>query len=177
MLDLQDGSLPLNHSLQTALRRCRSEEEKTVLWADQICINQRDSQEQGQQLAIMSQVYSRADEVLAWLGESVPSDALAFWTLASLAKRPRRDECRYVLFLEAQRLVAALLEQEALALSGLSCFCCNDPVTEEFANHPSIDNIVQVAQSLLRRPYFTRLWPFQEIALSANSTCYCGRIT
>ncbi|KAF2108054.1 heterokaryon incompatibility protein-domain-containing protein, partial [Lophiotrema nucula] len=38
------------------------------LWLDAVCINQSDEHERSQQVAMMHQVYSKAYEVLIWLG-------------------------------------------------------------------------------------------------------------
>lgn len=40
----------------------------THMWVDAICINQKDEEEKSQQVRAMSEVYSRAVEVSAWLG-------------------------------------------------------------------------------------------------------------
>ncbi|PMD53878.1 HET-domain-containing protein, partial [Hyaloscypha bicolor E] len=40
------------------------------LWADAVCINQRDNKEKGHQVALMAKIYSNANCVLVWLGES-----------------------------------------------------------------------------------------------------------
>ncbi|KAH7627866.1 heterokaryon incompatibility protein-domain-containing protein [Sordaria sp. MPI-SDFR-AT-0083] len=39
-----------------------------ALWIDQLCIAQSDSHEKAMQVGLMSQVYSRAEQVLVWLG-------------------------------------------------------------------------------------------------------------
>lgn len=38
------------------------------LWIDQLCINQEDDSEKGHQVGRMSAIFSKADEVIAWLG-------------------------------------------------------------------------------------------------------------
>jgi hypothetical protein len=38
------------------------------VWVDAICINQKDEKEKNQQVRAMSEVYSQAVEVSAWLG-------------------------------------------------------------------------------------------------------------
>jgi hypothetical protein len=51
-----------------------------LLWVDAICIDQTKEREQerNQQLQIMGQIYSRATNVLIWLGPSTPESRLAF---------------------------------------------------------------------------------------------------
>jgi hypothetical protein len=55
---------------ELALRYLRKENSNRVLWVDAICINQRDNEERGHQVGMMRNVYSKATEVLVWLGES-----------------------------------------------------------------------------------------------------------
>jgi len=42
--------------------------EEIKLWVDAVCINQDDNQEKSQQIRNMRQIYSRAEEVIAWVG-------------------------------------------------------------------------------------------------------------
>jgi hypothetical protein len=55
---------------ELALRYLRKENSNRVLWVDAICINQKDKKERGHQVGMMRNVYSKATEVLVWLGES-----------------------------------------------------------------------------------------------------------
>jgi hypothetical protein len=55
---------------ELALRYLRKENSNRVLWVDAICINQKDNNERGHQVGMMRNVYSKATEVLVWLGES-----------------------------------------------------------------------------------------------------------
>ena len=55
---------------ELALRYLRKENSNRVLWVDAICINQKDNKERGHQVGMMRNVYSKATEVLVWLGES-----------------------------------------------------------------------------------------------------------
>lgn len=65
-----DGiSTRITGNLQDALRRLRRSSDTRLLWADAVCINQDDVQEQSEQVALMAQVYSSADQVIVWLGE------------------------------------------------------------------------------------------------------------
>lgn len=60
--------LPVTQSLYDALQRLRLEDRPRRLWADQICINQDDVEERGQQVNLMNNVYRSARQVLVWLG-------------------------------------------------------------------------------------------------------------
>lgn len=48
------------------------EEEQVYLWIDAICIDQSQVEERNHQVAMMGEIYSRAQEVLVWLGRSTP---------------------------------------------------------------------------------------------------------
>ena len=55
---------------ELALRYLRKENANRALWVDAICINQKDDTERGHQVGMMGSLYSKASEVLIWLGES-----------------------------------------------------------------------------------------------------------
>lgn len=51
------------------LRRVAFDQRHARVWLDAVCINQIDIAERGQQVSMMREVYSKAERVLAWLGE------------------------------------------------------------------------------------------------------------
>ncbi|KAK0708717.1 heterokaryon incompatibility, partial [Lasiosphaeris hirsuta] len=61
--------LRITSSLAAALRRTRLRDRPRVLWADGICINQKDDSDKEQQVPLMAAIYSQAKQVLCWLGE------------------------------------------------------------------------------------------------------------
>ena len=68
---LHSGSrsvVKITKSLQTALRYLRGSQTK-VLWIDAICINQDDVKERNKQVTKMGEIYSKASDVIIWLGE------------------------------------------------------------------------------------------------------------
>ncbi|PVH73001.1 hypothetical protein DL98DRAFT_366154, partial [Cadophora sp. DSE1049] len=60
----------LVHALQAVrkLRRQTGKEGFSRLWVDAVCINQKDAQERSHQVRNMRQIYSRAQEVLSFVG-------------------------------------------------------------------------------------------------------------
>jgi hypothetical protein len=75
--------VPITRSLEGALRRFRNSSGSTsrLLWADSICINQKDNEEKGKQVGRMGEVYTNASCVLVWLGCNV-DEATATSTFA-----------------------------------------------------------------------------------------------
>lgn len=67
-------------NLHRALERLRSSTKvfPRVMWIDAICINQSDRQERSWQVGMMKEIYSRATQVIVWLGDSgLSSDEIA----------------------------------------------------------------------------------------------------
>ncbi|ETS77422.1 hypothetical protein PFICI_11296 [Pestalotiopsis fici W106-1] len=68
---LVDGRpFPVTKNCEFALRRARSEIHTIVIWVDAICIDQDNDEERGHQVKLMPQIYSRAQSVLIYVGES-----------------------------------------------------------------------------------------------------------
>jgi hypothetical protein len=66
-----DGqSIPLSFTLSTLFDSLRKNNRSFTLWIDAICINQNDTVEKSSQVRLMGQIYSCAEQVLLWLGES-----------------------------------------------------------------------------------------------------------
>jgi hypothetical protein len=65
---LEGRGLKITPNLEEALRHLRLPDKTRSLWADSICINQEDAEERGHQVAMMDQIYSKARQVLIYLG-------------------------------------------------------------------------------------------------------------
>ncbi|KAL2279732.1 hypothetical protein FJTKL_13124 [Diaporthe vaccinii] len=63
-----DSVLHLTSSIADALRRVRLPGRTRAVWADQICVDQKDKAERSQQVKLMGSVYRCAERVLVWLG-------------------------------------------------------------------------------------------------------------
>lgn len=77
----QDVQVTTN--LEAALRELRARGILTV-WVDALCINQQDPVEKGLQVMRMGSIYSRAVEVLAWLGPETEGSVIAMNRLGGL---------------------------------------------------------------------------------------------
>ena len=51
------------------------------LWVDAVSIDQRDPEEQSSQVAMMTEIYSKAWGTLIWLGEGQYDDGYKTWLL------------------------------------------------------------------------------------------------
>lgn len=73
-------------SLHTALRHFQSSQTK-VLWIDALCINQDDINEQSKQVMRMADIYSKASNVIIWLGEADRDSDLAMKFIQEISVR------------------------------------------------------------------------------------------
>lgn len=62
------SQLLISHNVDIALRHLRYQRGSRALWIDQICLNQADELETGDQIPLMAKIYSKASAVLIWLG-------------------------------------------------------------------------------------------------------------
>lgn len=60
----------VTRNCKLALRRVRSSSRTVVIWVDAICIDQNNDSERGHQVKLMPLIYSRAQRVLVYIGES-----------------------------------------------------------------------------------------------------------
>lgn len=120
----------ITSNLDIALRHFRDRYDEKILWVDAVCINQKDNVEKGPQVQMMGQIYSKAAQVLVWLG-------------------PAADGSDELL----DRMSQGFKEEE---------------ISDQTLQDSSLD--------MMGRPWFTRIWVQQEIALAARDpTICCGR--
>ncbi|TGO46738.1 hypothetical protein BCON_0310g00160 [Botryotinia convoluta] len=63
-------SIHLRSNLHSALVHLRGSTEPRMLWIDAICIDMQNFEERSFQIRLMARLYSQAQEVIMWLGES-----------------------------------------------------------------------------------------------------------
>ncbi|KAF1847680.1 uncharacterized protein K460DRAFT_426459 [Cucurbitaria berberidis CBS 394.84] len=74
-ITVNDQSFATTKNLFAGLQRMRDSGETRAVWADAACINQADLNERCQQVQLMGDIYSSAEEVLIWLGYGGESQA------------------------------------------------------------------------------------------------------
>lgn len=134
------------------------------LWIDQICINQTNDREKERQVELMGEIYRRCWHCMIWLGPADAHTATAFGLLNNLHQNI--DQYRSLDLIE--RHVSDLSHAQIRAMLTKSEGCdLLPPVTDP--------GWVAVAR-LLERPWFTRLWTFQEAVLSyeGDASFRCG---
>lgn len=67
-IECEGKKIEVTVNLESALRRLRDTHSVRRLWADAICINQKDVREKEQQVVLMRNIYKNAKDVAIWLG-------------------------------------------------------------------------------------------------------------
>jgi hypothetical protein len=153
-------------NLKRLLLRLRDYEEWGTFWVDSICINQEDVGERSEQVQLMSGIYSMAQNVLIWLGEEDDQTAKAFKCVQSLI------DLRDLPFGEApwHRLT---VEQGR-----------NENQTAPFILPLNLRGITALDKDewdafvgLFKRPWFHRIWVFQEVVMASDAVVLCGELS
>jgi len=150
-----DCDVPITKNLDAALRRLRHPTEIVPCWVDALCINQSDIDERNSQVTLMGDIYSRALNVIIYLGEDDTDSELAFPIVDIL----------YGASQDTQRSKEAVYE-----ILRITYFRGGD---EDIPGYGSAR--WDAFQNLFRRDWFSRIWVFQEAVLSSPDPWFlCG---
>lgn len=120
----------------------------SIIWADAICINQKDDEEKASQIGMMFRIYRTAKEVIAWLG--IPNSA---------------EE------VEAVRATWDTLQHYAANLNNIPL---KRSALEDFEER----NLAQsdaCQRCMERSRWFNRVWTLQESIAGRNVVLQCGQ--
>lgn len=137
-------------NLAFALRHLRSQKETESVWADALCINQMNVSEKTAQLFIMEDIYKDAEKVLVWLGEPSEDSDLAMRAIerwSAWKDQPLQN-------MESSADVQISSDKDETSSTAAS----------------------EAIRNLLRRPYWTRVWIQQEVALPRVVYVQCGQL-
>lgn len=138
-------ALLMTPQLYAALKRLRWERVSRFLWVDQICIDQTNNKERGEQVLLMDKIYQQSIQTIVWLGEEDEYRAPVEEMLGFLTTDQSNTE-----------LDAEIVKNLLAADRGVG------KRRQEAITH------------LLNRDWFTRAWIFQEAVLSKRLLLKCG---
>lgn len=149
--------LPISRNLAIALPYLRLPKESRILWIDAICINQDDISERGYEVGKMNTIYSKANQVVVWLGEESEDSTFAVESLKSLA-------------------AGLVITNNGRGWMKLHPKPYSE--VERLGRNPELlkskmPSWIAIA-NLLARPWFSRLWVFQEIILAVAGSIMVG---
>ncbi|SCO92139.1 uncharacterized protein FRV6_16267 [Fusarium oxysporum] len=134
-------------NLEAALRHLRSKNEPRTLWVDALCINQQSFQDKKVQVQMMDEIYRRSQNVISWLGESSHDSDEAMRTMGVLGRWMKDNE--------SEIFDGPNEDEEHLTVSQYF----------EAKGFPMSSQNWSALLSLLERPYWTRVWIIQELAV------------
>lgn len=121
------------------------------LWIDALCVNQRDDVERGIQVALMSEVFGKARQVVVFLGEA-DEDTTTNMDLLYRAGPVMEVDCPRIFHDHHLARVEAESTKAEIPLRAWRSVHC-----------------------LMSRRWFTRYWVIQEVALGTHPVVTCGR--
>ena len=166
-----DSELEIPKNLEGALRRFRHPTSTRTLWTDSICINQSDLQERSQQVRLMGQIYRKASAVLIWLGEDVNgSKTEQACKCMNLLKngRPRLKKLRMSEFEGLSENTTQV--NSFLGVTRRSPDDLHRDLEIPLLSSPGFEALLD----LLKNPWFSRAWTWQESFLAKKRTFFRG---
>ena len=142
----------ITKNLECALRYLRHKEFPRVLWVDAVCINQRDIQERSAQVSRMKHIYEQATQVVIWPGDYAPYTREQVESALQFA-----DRLTYLVVMDRFGPDA----QEEL-------------IRNYFRPDNAIFRNIRVVMDLTSRPWFSRVWVIQEVAVCKTPEKFIG---
>jgi hypothetical protein len=154
-----DFCLEITKNLWSAIDVFRYISQPVILWADQVCIDQHNLQERRRQVALMQRIYSQARHTIIWLGSVDSVAARAFEFIEKVSELSIDQPTTWKIGLR----IAQFGEEVVLA---------QHPVIRDFIVRERLG--LRALSQLLRRPWFSRMWCFQEVVMSRSLLYFCG---
>ncbi|KAF2996225.1 hypothetical protein E8E13_002766 [Curvularia kusanoi] len=147
-----DVELTIPNSLWLCLRHLRNNQVGLALWTDAVCINQTDLEERAAQVMMMGEIYPRCENMYIWFGEPGP------WV--------SEVNHAFGMFLHWAE------DRHFFEYPGFSRVeGTGDWV---FRDNDAYRQMYEVFVDLVARPWWTRLWCVQEIALCPRAVVVLG---
>lgn len=138
LMKLNGHTVPIGRNAHAALRHIRHMVDIEYVWIDSLCINQADTDERGEQVALMGDIYSKAEPVYLWTGRH-DEDTITFWKVLKKLK---------------------FLRQPSVDSPDL------DSKDGMFLRNLETERWMSIA-AVLENPFWRRLWILQEIVMGA----------
>ena len=146
-------------NLHAALSRLRDPSLQRILWVDAICINQENSEEQGQQVQLMAKVYSKAHRVIVWLGEAADFSNEALKAIYVATNEQSMSSSKEII----QQSILALKKYQDSSNNGRIQQTILDlqeihGAADNQSTNPAIKMHQQAILNLIKRAWFHRIW-------------------
>ncbi|OSS52841.1 hypothetical protein B5807_02331 [Epicoccum nigrum] len=148
---ISDVEVTIPNSLWLCLRHLRDKSAELALWTDAICIDQSNPKEKAAQVVMMGEIYSRCSSMYIWLGE--PGALSQACHPFSMFLHWAEDKHFY--------------EYPGFSRTG-------EGSEWVFSENAAYQQMYEEFVDVVSRPWWTRLWCVQEIALCPSAVIVLG---
>ncbi|KAH8726097.1 heterokaryon incompatibility protein-domain-containing protein, partial [Phaeosphaeriaceae sp. PMI808] len=152
---INGSNMMVTKNAYLALQDLRYKEKDRDLWVDALCIDQNNDREREQQVQQMGSIYSKAERVIIWLGESTYDTDCVM---------------RHMKQLEKEGVKHGLNDQNISDKQWVNIWSA----LEQGLSADQRDLLVEGLRSLLCRRWFKRVWIIQETANARVAEIVCG---
>ena len=149
-----ESVLHITKNLHAALVQFRRPDRSLIIWADAICINQIDDAEKSLQIPLMADIYGQVSEVLIWLGEETEGTNDVMLYLKRIGQR----------FFDRGAEILEPRDERSEK---------NDALWKDLIDDPNLE----MTGLIWTKPWFSRVWIIQELALAGRATIHCGDVS
>lgn len=173
IVETKDGAKELRifRPLEVALTHLAASKAGSLLFVDQICINQRNNDEKTHQVQLMRDIYSGCNKVITWLGPATKDSDTYFDFLQEVCSEG------VISGLLGPRLPSVMKVFDAVMDPTLAVTAAEkedrDDVIDMLARYGDRFPIRGLSE-VLDRLWFNRLWTIQEAVLSPRLSFVCG---
>ncbi|KAK0624203.1 heterokaryon incompatibility protein-domain-containing protein [Immersiella caudata] len=183
----RESVLPVSPTVKRAICRLRKPNEQLRIWIDAVCINQDDLEERANQVALMGQIYSRAEEVHVWLDEEMLALDESLRLIRDVYNCNHRvcpggDQCvcsgtKHILTTDE---LDSIIEETKSPTFGYVYGVFGrhretpyfDSVSVEVSGGEGNINLAYFVENFFHHPWFQRVWVVQEAILAPKTTVH-----
>ena len=171
IIELEGLPFSIRPNLGSFLYQVRGEDSARLIWVDAVCINQDDDDERSSQVRIMTRIYEQASYVRVWLGPEAQGSSLAMSLIRELTETSDDSFESNEAAWNVQEDAARILYDYYLALEGPEEL--DQKIAAAYKKDGSNKQWIAF-YDLLDRPYWTRVWVFQELICAKRIVVTCG---
>ncbi|KAI1272199.1 HET-domain-containing protein [Xylaria sp. FL0933] len=173
-LEKDNATIKVTKNCEAALRRLRHPQLRRDVWIDANCIDQANDRERNYQVSLMSEIYTAAERVVAYIGEgTAETDKLIDWLNG--IKLAELDVPSSSSGITAGDMTVKLERYWAIGREALMDIVRTPDRSADTIpmSEPVLLNIIA---ELFSRRWFQRVWVLQEVSLPSprTTTVMCG---
>jgi hypothetical protein len=159
--DTATSTVAVRPNLLVALQYLRDPDNVQTLWIDAVSINQTDLNERSTEVSRMGSIYHNAKRVVIWLGPEADNSNLAVEACKLIGK-----------LMDDESLPSLIYPQKSLDSKGPQN---NERLREHAIAEQLSSEEIHAIGRLINRPWFGRLWVYQEVQQAQESTMIIGK--